>query len=120
MGLPDAKDEDFLVLPESSMTRLASDFEANGYARSLGDSEYPEHFISLRKDAINVIIVPSSAEFYGFMAAFFLCKRYQVNNKQHRVLIHESCRTRPYTWVEHTVVNKQVIVTDTAHKENRK
>lgn len=112
MGCPEWKDKDFLFLT-SDMAATAKWFEEKKWTPCT-EKEYLDTFKAWRRGEQNAIVVRSMKEFYGFMAAFHLCKTYKVFNKAHRVLIHESLRVRGYTPCDFNMDKKtrEIVVTN--------
>ena len=99
-GLPDWKDKDTLILSHDTGATRAW-LEIGGWVDGAADFSRTDYrgasFISMRHGEFNAIILHLDSEFYGFLAAFYLCKKYKVTDKSDRVLIHESLRARAFT-----------------------
>lgn len=103
LGDPSFHDKDFLMLayPHDNIEAWLAE---NAWKPCVS-VDYMQSFKAYRKDCRNIIVVSKESEFYGFMAAFYLCKKYKVFNKPDRVLIHEAMRRRNYTPCDFTVDN---------------
>lgn len=112
MGAPHPHDIDYVcLLAKTQRTHARQWFTDNGW-RNGAAADYDLEY-SFRRMEHNVIIVTDESEFYGFMGAFVMCRKYKVFNKSDRVLIHEGLRRLPFTNVRCTVNKKTREVTPT-------
>jgi len=95
LGDPAFKDKDYLFLAFNA-SKTKGWFAAHGWEQAISDA-YAKGFESFRKDERNAIVLSCSREFYGFLAAYHICKKYKIFSKSDRVLIHEAMRKRTYT-----------------------
>ena len=98
MGAAHPHDVDYVCWATSQDILDAHEwFSDNGWRES-GTRSY-KNFLSFRRMEHNVILVSKESAFFGFVGAFFLCKKYKVLAKADRVLIHEGMRLLHWTGV---------------------
>jgi hypothetical protein len=91
VGAPSPADRDFICFGDYGIiiaALLDLDFDSDApeaYARS-------NDFTSMRRGNDNVIVIRDEVEYYAFLAATHLCKKYKVFDKEDRVAIHEAFR----------------------------
>lgn len=107
MGLPDPKDIDTLFLSENRAKTVLW-FGAREWKDCMDESESygPGKYDAFRKGIYNAIVLYSAAEFYGFLAAFFICKKYQIASKVERAAVHNAFRGNTFTPAEWAIDNR--------------
>jgi len=109
MGHPSPQDIDFLAFGENYAT--ASEwFINNGWDEAVVE-EYKRTnaFSSFRKDNYNVILIREPTEYYSFLGAFHICKKYKIFDKTDRVAVHEGMRAlvRVQSKVDHDFTTRE-------------